>query len=226
VFYDLANFYKPSDHYHLLNKTVSLQIINHIAMKKVIVLFAALAIWSFAGAQSVNFGPKVGFTTAQLSTDLDDIKTDFQTNFYGGVFLRMGKKAYLQPEVNFVTKGGIIQKKDLVDDQTIKLKTIEVPVLLGSRLIDLKFANLRLMAGPSVSFVIDKDVSLKGNDEPIFGKDSLKDALWGIQAGAGLDILMFTLDIRYEWGLTNMTSLSEVELTNSMFNVSLGWKIF
>jgi hypothetical protein len=195
-------------------------------MKKIIVLFAVLAIWSFASAQSVNFGPKVGFTTAQLSTDLDDIKADFQTNFYAGVFLRMGKKAYLQPEVNFVTKGGIIKKTDLVDDQTIKLKTIEVPVLLGSRLIDLKFANLRLMAGPSVSFVLDKDVSLKGNDEPVFSKDNLKDALWGLQAGAGLDILMFTLDIKYEWGLSNLTSLSEVELTNSMFNVSLGWKIF
>jgi hypothetical protein len=86
------------------------------------------------------------------------------------------------------------------------------------------------MAGPSMAFVIDKNIRMQDDltslqltrDEIL---DKLEDVIWGVQAGAGIDLLMFTLDVRYEWGLNNVINHQNLELKNSIFNVSLGWKI-
>ena len=62
----------------------------------------------------------------------------------------------------------------------------------------------------------------------------IEDMLWSLQVGAGVDVLMFTLDVRYNIGLNNV--INDIELPDgtpvtfdskaSGFNVSLGWKIF
>ena len=200
-------------------------------MKKLVFLIVSLFSFSFLHAQlPISFGPKVGFTTSKLSTDKDEIKESFKANFQGGAFLRLGRKTYLQPEVNFISKGGLFSKNEFMGAREIGLATIEIPVLLGVRLLDLKLANIRVMAGPSMAFVIDKNIRMQDDltspqltrDEIL---DKLEDVIWGVQAGAGIDLLMFTLDVRYEWGLNNVINHQNLELKNSIFNVSLGWKI-
>jgi hypothetical protein len=205
--------------------------INPFIMKKLVFLIVSLFSFSFLHAQlPISFGPKVGFTTSKLSTDKDEIKESFKANFQGGAFLRLGRKTYLQPEVNFISKGGLFSKNEFMGAREIGLSTIEIPVLLGVRLLDLKLANIRVMAGPSMAFVIDKNIRMQDDltslqltrDEIL---DKLEDVIWGVQAGAGIDLLMFTLDVRYEWGLNNVINHQNLELKNSIFNVSLGWKI-
>ena len=62
---------------------------------------------------------------------------------------------------------------------------------------------------------------------PVQSTSDFKTASWAIQAGAGLDILIFTFDIRYEAGLGNMYNGSQdVSFKNNLFNVSLGVKLF
>jgi hypothetical protein len=200
-------------------------------MKKIVFLIVALFSFSLLNAQlPISFGPKVGFTTSRLSTDKEEIKENFKANFQGGVFLRLGRKNYLQPELNFITKGGLFTKDEVLGAKEIGLSTLEIPVLLGTRVIDLKLASIRIMAGPSMAFVIDKNIRMR--DEmaslPLTREelwDKMEDVVWGLQAGAGVDVLMFTLDVRYEWGLNNLINYENVELRNSLFNVSLGWKI-
>lgn len=200
-------------------------------MKKIVFLIVALFSFSLLSAQlPISFGPKVGFTTSRLSTDKEEIKENFKANFQGGVFLRLGRKNYLQPELNFITKGGLFNKDEVLGTKEIGLSTLEIPVLLGTRVIDLKLASIRIMAGPSMAFVIDKNIRMRDEMEfpPLTReelRDKLEDVVWGLQAGAGVDVLMFTLDVRYEWGLNNLVNYENVELRNSLFNVSLGWKI-
>jgi hypothetical protein len=46
--------------------------------------------------------------------------------------------------------------------------------------------------------------------------------------GAGVDILMFTLDVRYQVGLNDVITkvkTFDYNSKNNMFAVSLGWKI-
>jgi hypothetical protein len=195
-------------------------------MKKIAFLTITLLSVSLLNAQSYfSFGPKVGFTTTTLTTDQYQIKESFATSMHGGVFLRLGSKVFIQPEANFTTKGGILSQNDFFHAREIELSTLEIPVLLGAKVLDLRAANLRIMLGPAMSFILDKDIVMRENFEHL-DPEKIKDAMWGIQSGIGVDVLMLTLDVRYEIGLSNLSAVEGIELRNSLFNVSLGWKIF
>lgn len=201
-------------------------------MKKGILSLALILSVSFVMAQ-LSFGPKIGYTASKLSTNGEDVNEDFKNTLHFGAFARLGTKTYLQPELLYMTKGTKLgySLQDGVK-QDVKLNTIDIPVLVGFKLIDLKLANIRAMGGPVGSFVINKDVdNVADLDDELKGND-IKDANWGFQAGVGADVLSFTLDIRYEFGLSNMfdgeasDSFNMDDIKNNTFLVTLGWKIF
>lgn len=52
--------------------------------------------------------------------------------------------------------------------------------------------------------------------------------IWGLNVGAGIDVLMFTLDVRYQMGLNEViekVNNFDFNSKNNVFCVSLGWKI-
>lgn len=205
-------------------------------MKKITLLFAFMLAASFAFSQ-ISLGPKVGFNTSKLTDDVDSIKTDLSTSFNFGVFVRLGKKIYLQPEINWLTRGGVFETVDVNNlnpiKQEIELKTIEIPVLVGWRIINLGIGNIRILAGPSASIVTNSSVkttSSAGLTGPIKDTDldDFEDLVWGFNAGVGVDILMFTLDVRYQMGLNEVIPKIEnfdFYSKSNIFAVSLGWKI-
>jgi hypothetical protein len=179
----------------------------------------------------ISLGPKIGFNTSKLTVDASDISSDLKNSFNFGVFLRVGKKFYLQPEVNWMTRGSVFKKPAMDNlspvEQEIDLKTIEIPVLVGWRLINLGVANIRVMAGPSASIVVDKSVETKKGVEILKDSD-INDMIWGLNVGAGIDVLMFTLDVRYQMGLNEViekVNNFDFNSKNNVFCVSLGWKI-
>jgi hypothetical protein len=205
-------------------------------MKKITMLFAFMMAVSFAFSQ-ISLGPKIGFNTSKLTDDADQIKTDLSTSFNFGAFVRLGKKIYIQPEVNWLTRGGVFETVDASSlnpiKQEIELKTIEIPLLVGWRVINLGVGNIRIMAGPSASIVTNSSVSTTssaGLIGPIKDTDldDFEDLVWGFNAGVGVDILMFTLDVRYQMGLNEVIPKIEnfdFYSKSNIFAVSLGWKI-
>lgn len=202
-------------------------------MKKLIASIVLVIATTSLMAQ-FSVGPKIGYTASSLSTDSDDIKEDFNNTLHFGAFARLGGKTYLQPELLFMTKGTNFGYT-IPDgaEQEVKLNTIDIPVLLGFKLIDLKIADIRAMAGPVGSFVINNDVNatnLAGQVEEL-EKDDIKDANWGLQAGVGADFLSLSLDIRYHFGLTSMyeegflDDFNTDNVKNNSFLITLGWKI-
>jgi hypothetical protein len=202
-------------------------------MKKFTFIFILFMASGFAFGQ-FSIGPKIGFNTSKLTTDLDQIESDASSNFNFGVFVRLGSKIYLQPEINWLTSGGVYKKPQIGDvkpiKQEVEMKSIEIPLIVGWRIINLGVGNIRVLAGPSASIITNSTVSTSDVDNfinPIKESD-IEDMLWGFNIGAGADILMFTLDIRYQMGLNEV--IKEVEgfsfnSKNNMFAVSLGWKI-
>lgn len=181
-----------------------------------------------------SIGPKVGYNASKLPTDLEDFETEVKSSFYFGAFVRLGNKIYIQPEVNYMQQGSTFTKPQAGDVKAIKqeidLKTIEIPLLVGWRVINLGVGNIRVLAGPSASIVTDKTVSTSDPNSfinPITDAD-IDDLIWGFNVGAGVDVLMFTLDVRYQMGLNEIiTKVEEFDINskNNMFAVSLGWKI-
>ncbi len=199
-------------------------------MKKLILILAITFIATTSFSQ-ISFGPKIGYTTSKLSIDKSDIKSDLKSSFQFGAFLRLGTKIYVQPEINWVTEGGVFKPISLGSispfEDDVKLSTIQIPFLIGAKVFDLKVANLRVFAGPSASIVTDK--TIEGTSDLGIQIDNIEDLIWGLQIGAGVDVLMLTLDVRYNIGLSkvigDVNGTSFDSKTNG-FNVSLGWKIF
>ncbi len=199
-------------------------------MKKII-LILAITFFATTAFSQISFGPKIGYNTSKLSTDKSDIKSDLRSGFQFGAFLRLGTKIYVQPEINWVTEGGVFKPISLGSldpfEDDVKLSTIQIPFLIGVKVFDLKVANLRVFGGPSASIVTDK--TIEGTNDLGIHVDNIEDLIWGLQIGAGVDVLMLTLDVRYNIGLTKVIgdvgSTTYDSKTNG-FNVSLGWKIF
>ncbi len=211
-------------------------------MKKIVLLFFVLFFSAGVTFGQFNFGLKVGYNASKLHTSLDSIKSSFNSGFHFGAFFRfgIGKKVYIQPEAYYTLQGGIFQNNvsNTVDNwkQKVTVGTLDIPVLVGFKIINLKVVNWRIMAGPMVSFVVNskiKDVSLVG---PIENSDISK-LNWYVQAGTGFDVLFLTLDVRYQIGLSQMiksaqsvnsngnTTTYNLNATNNMWVVSLGFKI-
>ncbi|NVO20596.1 MAG: PorT family protein [Bacteroidetes bacterium] len=198
-------------------------------MKKL--LFAIIILFCMLDSQAqipgFNIGPKIGYNTRKLSTDLSTITSDMDGAMQFGVFMRIGKKIYVQPEANYVIKGGKFGLSNGQPDVKLKLKTLTIPVMLGYRVINAKIFNVRVMAGPAFSFIIDKTIPPTDNSIfPIHDKSDIKNSTWSVQLGGGVDVLDFTLDVRYEIGVDNIYSGSQdFSLKNNLLNVSLGFKL-
>lgn len=183
-----------------------------------------------SGAQDFfSVGPRIGYNANTLSGNRDSITASIQNSFQFGAFLRLGNKIYLQPEISYQVVSGNMQKTtdSYLFSQQYKLKTIKVPALIGVKLLNNSIMNFRIMAGPAFTWNINKNLSpsIVNDLWPIRSTDDLKNSFWSLQAGAGIDVLFLSLDVRYEWGIENMyQGKSDFELKNNIFNVSLGVK--
>lgn len=122
-------------------------------------------------------------------------------------------------------KSGVLINPDLAaSEQTINLRTIDVPLLLGVKVADLKLTNIRVFAGPVASLTVNREIKVKNWDDAIT-KDDIRGANWAIQFGAGVDLLMFTADLRYELGMGDYSKIDTYSLKNNLVTLSLGWKI-
>jgi hypothetical protein len=188
-----------------------------------------------------TFGPQVGWLSSKLSTNLNDNYNDFKsaskTGFMYGAFFRFGSRTYLQPEIYFSTKGGVMDyninpsnvNEGIHITQDITFKTVDVPLLFGHNFVNKRAFNLRAFIGPVASMIIEKNIDLtKGSDNgQQLTKSDFKNAIWAGQVGAGFDILMLTFNVSYEFGLNDISNSPSLSNTkNNLFLISMGWKIF
>jgi len=175
-----------------------------------------------------TIGIKVGYDASKLSTNMDTITSNFKSGFQVGAFARIGKRLFLQPELYYTTQGGVFTSNISDWQQNIKIGSMDVPVLIGFKLLKGDFINVRLMAGPMASFVVNKSISDAGGVAGPIETADLNSVNWAIQAGAGLDVWKFTLDVRYQVGLNQLIKSVEnytFDSYNNVWNVSLGFKI-
>ncbi len=221
-------------------------------MKKILSIAVLLLSVSFVSAQ-FNFGIKAGYNSSlgrnNLSSvttgeyNLNSVKSELANGFHAGAFARINfDKVYIQPEFLYAMgkKDYTISFQDIADnnvtyDKLVTISTLDVPILLGYKLLDLKVANLRVFAGPKLRF--DSNSKLNFDNLVTGGsvteadlKQDIKEAQLGLEAGVGVDVLMFTLDARYclinDMYQTKLNDLTIDNIPANTFVISLGWKIF
>lgn len=192
-------------------------------MKKLTVLFLAVLVSGSLFAQLPSFGIKAGATASSLNTS--DLAANYSSdNLLGyqlGAFVRINSgKLYLQPEVVYNHRSTQIAGFEDYN-VTFDIGTIDVPVLVGFKLLDAKVFNLRAFLGPEASFATGDGTTSDNVVLADFNK-----LTWYMQAGVGIDLLFLTFDVRYEKGLSNFINdyQDSGSLKNNVFVFSLGLK--
>jgi hypothetical protein len=196
-------------------------------MKKLFLISAFIIAVMYAGAQTPGFtlGPKVGATFSKYSSDIGSYKEEAVRSLHWGAFARLGDRVYIQPELLFMNRSGVLIDPSVsAKEQTIRLRSIDIPVLLGVKVADLKLVNVRVFAGPVASLIMNREVEAENWADAITD-DDIRRANWALQFGAGADLLMFTVDLRYELGMSDYSKIDTYSLKNNIVTVSLGWKI-
>lgn len=193
-------------------------------MKKSFLLTLAMMI-AFGAMAQFGLGIKAGPNFASQNSSGGDpgFEPDFKniTALHAGIYMNyfFGETVGIQPEILFSQKGSKVQDIDLEN----KLTYIDIPILLRFQFLEI----LNIHAGPQFSFLTSAKSVYSGGSFDI--KDDLKSLETSLAFGAGVDLpLRLNVTARYIIGLTNIaddTDFDDIELKNSMFQLSLGFRI-
>ena len=199
-------------------------------MKNSILTFALVFVFAFnflsVCGQDVNnesdkskskvwFGIRGGTDLAIPTIDTDEIQSQLKSNYQFGVYVRLGKKVFLQPEVYYAVRNEQIAIGQGTPDK-VMVNSLKVPVLLGVELINLGVVSAHVMAGPMASMYLSQSPSDFTIEQPKYD--------YKLQLGGGIDIMKFiTLDVRYS---VNLNDNIKEEFNNLTFksgvNVTIG----
>lgn len=173
----------------------------------------------------IDLGLKAGVHYSNLNLDGDfDLNSDAITKMHWGAFGRVGfNRFYVQPEVYFSKKGGDLSY-DLLDlSGGFDYKNVDVPVLLGYKLVKSSMVDFRIMAGPVFSFVTD--ANYPDELDPYLEDQFFNNHLFGVQYGLGVDVLFLTLDARMEHVSKIYDDPNLINGNSTSFMLTLGFKI-
>jgi hypothetical protein len=183
-------------------------------MKKVLITLLFVCTAAICSALP-NFGAKIGANFSKFSVSKSEMQYSFQPGFDIGFFARVKhQKIYVQPELFYsyqVTKATVNNASE-----KFKSHNLVIPVLLGYKLLDVKMTNVRVFLGPEFSYVLSEDSSV----------DLRAPANVAGIIGAGIDIAMLTVDLRYGYTFNRATKDDDFKFNphNNVIGVSLGWK--
>lgn len=198
-------------------------------MKKTMIMMALMLVAYSASAQ-FTLGPRVALTSSNLN--LKDAvanvqEGDAEFGYQFGVFARFKIPIiglYAQPELLLSSVDNTLNINNTNVD--FSFNRIDVPVMIGG-----KVGPLRINAGPSFSFLTSAESDVNGVVTDI--EDNYNSTTVGYQAGLGIDLLKFVIDVKYEGSLSTFgesVSVGNVNVNTdqrvSQVVFAVGFKLF
>ena len=211
-------------------------------MKKYLFLIVIVSMVAAIPVQSqFQLGLKGGFNSTNFNTDnawsiiknqeeyrFQNAKDDMKNGFTLGAYARigLGGKLSLQPELYYSKKSGtttyMLEEQGVSANITENMKyySWDIPILLRLKAIDLRLLNLYALTGPVASFKANDKSSFSSLSDEL-NSSKLKGANWNFQLGGGVEIWRLSFDVRYEWGLSDISKTELKRKGNSlMFSLS------
>lgn len=189
-------------------------------MKRIlIVLLCCMVTLGAYASKPVNLGLRFGWANSSLSIKDGDWKKylDDANGFSLGAYVRVNmKKFYVEPAVDYT-----FMKSESSVSET-KINYIQVPVMLGYRILDAKILKLRGFVGPEVSFLA-KDVDKVFDAPEGLVNGSMNSVSWNGRVGIGIDIWKLMCNVDYKFALSKT---GDGFGKSKGFNVTLGFNIF
>lgn len=178
-------------------------------MKRLFLLVMMVFALNSVDAQLLKYGLRLGGGTTSIDAEPQDVFSPSDSllmtlgsshfGFHVGGFARVTvKNLFFQPEVLFNTRGHDYTVYDIDGNLERVLNdrftTLDIPLIVGY-----KFSSLRFQAGAIGSMTLTNSNDLVNyfqEQEDLVS--TLQGFNWGWQAGLGLDISKFMIDIKYE----------------------------
>lgn len=206
-------------------------------MKRTIFFLLMLLMVQVSQAQ-FSFGLRGGLNFTNLpekTYTMDDVNTsigtlsDSYTGFHVGVMSEISLLGlFIMPELLFVSTGNDLVLKRLGEDPAYfkqKFSQLDIPVMVGTRL-----GPVRLGLGPVATILINSKSNLP---EDAQFKERFNSATYGFQLGAGLKLGNLALDLKYQFGLSNLGDGIEIgertynfDTRPRQFILSIGFLLF
>jgi len=201
-------------------------------MKKTFLLTITICVASITASfaqviPSFSFGAKAGLNYSAFPSN-GIYNNSNKAGYLAGVWARIGGLGFnFQPELYLTSKNIDIKGTNSAgtEENKAKFTSVDLPLLVGAKVGAFGLGG-RFYAGPVLSFTVNKDQSTSqalGNATRL----NYKDANYGIQVGAGVDVKSFSVDLRYEGGLNKIGYGPDNSHTRvSVFSLALAYKIF
>ena len=168
-----------------------------------------------------HIGVKGGANFTKTSTE-SSLEGKYGFGYQAGVMTRMDiGKLYAQGEALFNKKKTSFESQD-GSSSKLSWNAIDIPVVVGYKLIKADDFNVRIFAGGVYSYAFNDKVSTsQALQEGVkkFDKSNI-----GVTGGVGLDYKNFTVDLRYETGLTSISK--EFKSKPHSFSLGIGYFLF
>ncbi|MFD0766325.1 porin family protein [Mucilaginibacter lutimaris] len=195
-------------------------------MKKCLLSVAIIFMAAISARAQFSLGAKAGVNFSKISTD--NVSESTVAGYQAGLFARFGSSLYLQPELYVASSGGKFDFNNnggtVTTNGKVRFTSLNVPLLIGKGFGGDNL-NIRVMAGPVYSYLMDKNQNFGDN---VSGADNdfgnYKKSTLGYQVGGGIDVGHITADLRYEGGLTKINE--NYGQRQNIWALSVGFKFF
>lgn len=169
-----------------------------------------------------HIGIKAGTNFTKTSTQSSTLEGKYGLGYQGGIMTRMDiGSLYVQGEALFNKRKTSFDSKD-GSSPKLTWNSIDIPVVIGYKLINTKDFNVRAFAGGVYSYAFKNNLSTSKALQDGF-KNFDKSNI-GITGGVGADYKNFTVDLRYETGLSSISK--EFKSKPHSFSLGIGYFLF
>jgi len=195
-------------------------------MKKILFSILLLVTVSISARAQFILGLKGGTDFSKMS--IDNLKASSISGYQAGIFMRAGNSIFFQPEIYLSSSGSKFTASNIEgsaagDNNSVRFTNVNLPLLFGTA-FGPRNLNFRLLAGPVYTIIADKNRSFSQSFmDANPGIEKYVSNTLGYQGGIGGDVGSFTIDLRYEGGLTQINK--DYSQKQNQWSVTLGFKV-
>jgi hypothetical protein len=180
-------------------------------MNRVLRLALLALLLTPALASALELKPAVGLTYSDITKDPVTGTSSAKAGWQVGGTLATGDRLYLEAGAFYAQKG--LNATSTAPSNPFDISGVagvRIPAMVGLRLLggEPDALGIRVFGGGSAFVVTSVDATG-------LSKSDFESPTWGAFLGAGVDFLMLFADLQYEWGLTDVSKVSTIDVGSS-----------
>jgi len=178
-------------------------------MKISLLLLLSITLMIFVNQSysQMEIKPAIGINFTGFSQNPENLTTSAQLGWQLGGTVSFGDKLYGEGGLFWTYKANDISETDTNITFSTSLSGVRIPVMVGYHFLgsESSLIGLRVFGGASMTIISNVDAE-------DLSKDDFTSPNYGVFLGAGVDFSLFFLDLKYEWSLSDVSSISSFDV--------------